>query len=120
MLVCWPRRQPEGALPRLIVHFVGANVLAPRAAAVYGPLTTLNLYVLGVALVGDEEGTYGGFLGSVFYHPVAARDDVAPFLFSALLDHRRTARDTPRASEYVRHKKLTLLAPPRLVVPSPW
>ena len=78
LLVSWPRRQPEGALSRLVVHFAGANILTPCAPAVYGPLTTLNLYVLGVAFMGDEEGTYGGFLGPVFYHAVVARDDGAP------------------------------------------
>jgi hypothetical protein len=80
----------------------------------------LNLYVLGVAFVGDEEGSYGGFLGSVFYHQVVARDDGAPFLFSALLDLRRAADDTPRSSEYTPQKMFTLLALSRLVAPSPW
>jgi hypothetical protein len=28
--------------------------------------------------VGEEERTYGGFLGSVFYQAVLARDDEAP------------------------------------------
>jgi hypothetical protein len=119
LLVCWPGRQPEGTLSRLIIHFVCTNVLTPRTAAVYGPLTTLNLYVLGMTLVGDEERTYGGFLGSVFYHAVVARDG-APFIFSALLDLRRAADDTPRSSEYTPQKKFTLLALSRLVAPSPW
>ena len=69
-----PWRQPEGALPRLIIHFIGVDVLTPPAAAVYGPLTTLNLNVLRVTLVSNEEGTYGGFLGSVVYRAVVPHD----------------------------------------------
>jgi hypothetical protein len=46
------RRQPNSLLPGLVIHLVGVDILTARAAAVDGPRTSLNLYVLGVALVG--------------------------------------------------------------------
>ena len=69
-----PRRQPEGALPRLVIHLVGVDVVTPRAAAVDGPRATLDLYVLCVTLVSCEERPYGGFLATLIYYVVATHD----------------------------------------------
>jgi hypothetical protein len=41
----------------------------------------LDLHVLGVPLVGEEEGSYGGFLRSLFYQAVVANDERLPLFF---------------------------------------
>jgi hypothetical protein len=69
-----PRRQPEGALPRLVIHLVGVDVVTPRAATVDGPRATLNLHVLRVTLVSCEERPYSDFLVTLFYYVVATHD----------------------------------------------
>jgi hypothetical protein len=52
LVLILPRRQPERSLPGLVIDLVGVDVFTARAAAVDGPRTPLNLYILGVALVG--------------------------------------------------------------------
>jgi hypothetical protein len=72
-----PWRQPEGSLPRFVIHLVGADVLTARAPAVDGPRASLDFHVLGVSLVSYQERRYGGFLFAFFYHTVVAHDDGA-------------------------------------------
>src|ERR671921_2199409 len=74
LLVLLPRRQIERLLPRLVIHLVGVDVLTALAVAVDGPRAPLYLYVLGVAFVSYEERSYGGFLGTFFYHLVVVHD----------------------------------------------
>jgi hypothetical protein len=51
ILLLLPRRQPDGPLPRLVIHLVGVEVSTARTAAVDRPHTSLHFYVLGVAFV---------------------------------------------------------------------
>jgi hypothetical protein len=74
-----PRRQPEGLLPRLIIHLVGVDVVTVRAAAVDGPRASLYLYVLGVAFVSCEERSNDGLLAAFFYHPVVVHNGYLAF-----------------------------------------
>jgi hypothetical protein len=57
-------------LPRLVIHLVGVDVSTAIAAAVDGPCTSRELYVLGVTFVSYEERFYGGLLVAFFYHMV--------------------------------------------------
>src|ERR687889_167325 len=75
LILLLPRRQPdERLLPRPVIHLVGVDVLTALAVAVDGPRAPLYLYVLGVAFVSYEERSYGGFLGTFFYHLVVVHD----------------------------------------------
>jgi hypothetical protein len=70
-----PRWQFKRPLPGLVIHLVGVDLLTARAAAVDGPRTSLNLYVLGVAFVCLEERFYGRLLSAFFYHMVVVHED---------------------------------------------
>jgi hypothetical protein len=74
LLIILPRRQIERLLSRLVIHFVGVDVVTALAVAVDGPRAPLYHYVLGVAFVSYEERSYGGFLGTFFYHLVMVHD----------------------------------------------
>ena len=50
----------ERPLPRVVVHLVGAYLVAARAAAIDGPRAPLDFNLLRVALVGQQERAYGG------------------------------------------------------------
>ena len=74
LLPLLPQRQPERLLPRLIIHLVGVDLSTALAQAVDGPRASLYLYVLGVAFVGHEERSYGGFLLACSYDMMVAHD----------------------------------------------
>jgi hypothetical protein len=61
-------------LPRLVIHLVGVDLSTALAAAVDGPRTSLDLYLLGVGFVSPEERFYGGFLIVFFYQMVVVHD----------------------------------------------
>ena len=61
----------ERPLPRVVVHLVGAYLLAARAAAIDGPRAPLDLHLLRVALVGQQERAYGGPLLAFLQHAKA-------------------------------------------------
>lgn len=60
--------------PSLVIHLKGVDSFTASAAAVYGPRTSPNLYVLGVAFVGHQERSYGGFLVVRSYDMMVAHD----------------------------------------------
>jgi hypothetical protein len=58
----------------LVIHLKGVDIFTASAAAVYGPRTSPNLYVLSVAFVGHQERSYGGFLVARSYDMMVTHD----------------------------------------------